>query len=81
MRVPWVGVLAHAAAHEVGHLLLGTQAHTSEGLMKANWVRSDFMAMDQDRCHFTVEQARMLANRYGTPAAGSNANSASQEHR
>ena len=25
---PWVVVLAHAAAHETGHLLLGNQAHT-----------------------------------------------------
>ena len=67
-NVPWVVVLAHAVAHEVGHLLLGAQAHTSRGLMKANWDRSDYKAMDQNQCHFTPEQARMLASRYGSDA-------------
>lgn len=67
-NVPWVMVLAHAAAHEVGHLLLGAQAHTSLGLMNANWDRSDYMAMSQNQCHFTPEQARMLAKRYGADA-------------
>jgi hypothetical protein len=67
-NVPWVVVLAYAAAHEVGHLLLGARAHTSRGLMKAKWVPGDYMAMDQDRCHFTPEQARTLAKRYGADA-------------
>ena len=66
--LPWVILLAHAAAHEVGHLLLGTQAHTSRGLMKANWDRDDYLAMDHNQCHFTPEQSRMLAKRY-PPAA------------
>jgi hypothetical protein len=36
--------------------------------MKANWNRSDYMAMDQNQCHFTPEQARILARRYGADA-------------
>ena len=36
-NVPWLTALSFVAAHEVGHLLLGTRAHTSRGLMKAVW--------------------------------------------
>jgi hypothetical protein len=73
VNIPWVVILSHATAHEVGHLLLGAQAHTSRGLMKANWERSDYVAMYQKRCHFTREQAMMLARRYGNGASTFNA--------
>jgi len=63
--VPMVIVLAHAAAHEIGHLLLGDEAHTPGGLMKAQWDRNDFQAMYQNRLHFTAEQHRILTYRYG----------------
>ena len=59
-------VLAYAAAHEVGHLLLGDQAHTPRGLMKATWDTNDFQAMAQNGFHFSPEQARELASRYGS---------------
>jgi hypothetical protein len=58
--VPWVVVLAYAAAHEVGHLLLGS-AQTPRGLMKANWDRRDYEAMNQNACHFDEKQSRQLA--------------------
>lgn len=67
-NVPWVTVLAYAAAHEIGHLLLGKQAHTPRGLMKANWDRNDYEGMNQNRCHFSPEQIRELEHRYGTPS-------------
>src|SRR5215468_1782345 len=59
--VPWPTVLAYAAAHEVGHLLLGDLAHTSLGLMKARWSKDDFRDMKQNRMHFNSEEARQLA--------------------
>ncbi len=59
-------MLAYAAAHEVGHLLLGEQAHTPRGLMKATWDTHDFQAMAQNGFHLSPEQARELASRYGT---------------
>ena len=34
-------VLGFAVAHELGHLLLGTNAHAAAGLMRAVWSRSD----------------------------------------
>lgn len=62
---PWVTILAYAAAHEIGHLLLGNQAHTPQGLMKAKWDREDYEGMNQGRCHFSSEQVLQLAKRYG----------------
>ena len=73
VNVPWLTVLSYAAAHEIGHLLLGDQAHTSRGVMKAHWDRADYMAMSQNQCHFTNEQARILAARFGAPAIARNA--------
>jgi hypothetical protein len=64
-NVPWVVVLAHAAAHEAGHLLLGDLPHTPLGLMREIWDSKDYQAMNQNRLHFTGEQARQLARRYG----------------
>jgi hypothetical protein len=47
-NVPWVIVLAYAVVHEVGHLLLGDQAHAVRGMMKPNWDRKDYEAMCQN---------------------------------
>jgi len=65
-NLPRIVVLAYAAAHEVGHLLLG-EAHSPQGLMKATWSANDFVAMSQNDLHFSPEQARELSSRYGTP--------------
>ena len=56
-NVPWDTVLAYAVAHEVGHLLLGADAHTPRGLMKGNWDRKDYEAMNQRQFHFIEGQA------------------------
>jgi hypothetical protein len=64
-NLPRIVVLAYAAAHEIGHLLLG-DAHSPQGLMKATWGANDFLAMSQNDFYFSSEQSRKLANRYGT---------------
>src|ERR1700677_218489 len=63
-NLPRIVVLAYAAAHEVGHLLLG-EAHCPQGLMKAIWNMNDFQAMAQNNLHFNREQAQELTSRYG----------------
>jgi hypothetical protein len=68
---PWDMVLAYAAAHEAGHLLLGSGAHTPRGVMKAHWGCDDYQAMNQRNFHFVREQAHQLAERYGRPLATS----------
>jgi hypothetical protein len=66
-NLPWVIVLAYAAAHEIGHLLLGKGTHTAKGVMKPYWNTDDLWSMAQNRLHFSLEQARELASRYGAP--------------
>jgi hypothetical protein len=56
----------YVAAHEIGHLLLGGQVHSKQGLMKADWSSDDYLAMAQNRFHFSIEQTRDLARRYGS---------------
>jgi hypothetical protein len=64
-NVPWAVVLAHAAAHEVGHLLMG-DSHALRGLMKVAWNRNDYHDMVQSGLHFTDEEARKIARRYAS---------------
>jgi hypothetical protein len=64
-NLPRILILSYAAAHEVGHLLLGDQAHTPQGLMKADWEADDFRSMAQNRFYFSREQTRELNRRYG----------------
>ena len=41
-RVP---LLAHALSHEIGHLLMRTDAHSPDGVMKSHWEREDYGRM------------------------------------
>jgi len=67
-NVPWLTVLEYAAAHEIGHLLLGDQAHTPRGIMKARWDWHDYMDMCQGRLKFSDEQIRQLRKVAPAPA-------------
>jgi hypothetical protein len=35
-------ILGHAIAHEIGHVLLGSNEHSSVGLMRARWDKADW---------------------------------------
>jgi hypothetical protein len=71
-------VLGYAIAHEIGHLLLGTNAHGSAGLMRAVWSRGDLRRHDPGTWLFTAgeglamsralhhRQLQMAANITGT---------------
>ena len=52
--------LGHAAAHELGHLLLGTNSHSSTGLMQAHWSRKDLRSACLGHLLFTSEQAEVI---------------------
>ena len=65
-NIPWLTVLDYAAVHEIGHLLLGDQAHTPRGIMKERWDVNDYMDMAQGRFQFSDEQIRQLRSRYAS---------------
>ena len=61
-------LLAHAMAHEVGHLLL-PYGHSPTGLMRAEWDARDMrLAMDR-RLNFTSEQAALIRGELLTQVA------------
>jgi hypothetical protein len=64
--VPWPILLAYVAAHEIGHQLLGSNAHTIAGLMKGNWYLEDFQAMPENRLQFSGKQKRLITSCCGT---------------
>ena len=67
-----VGLLGRAVAHEIGHLLMGTNRHSTRGLMRAVWSQSelrrntplDWQFSDEDaRTMRTLVEARRLAHK------------------
>jgi len=65
-NIPWLTVLDYAVVHEIGHLLLGDQAHTPRGIMKERWDVNDYVDMAQGRFQFSDEQIRQLRSRYAS---------------
>ena len=53
-------VLGLAVAHEFGHLLLGPNAHSAQGIMRANWGHSDMQRGVQGQLRFTDQQAPLI---------------------
>jgi hypothetical protein len=49
-------LLGHAMAHEIGHVLLGTTEHSTDGIMKARWSHADFQVAGLKVLKFTARQ-------------------------
>jgi hypothetical protein len=56
-------ILGHAMAHELGHLLLGTNSHSSSGLMRAHWTDEDLAKASKGNLRFSQEQSLSITNR------------------
>jgi hypothetical protein len=61
-------LLGRAIAHEIGHLLMGTNQHSTSGVMRATWTSRDLLRERPDHWRFTP--AEMMAMR-GRVEAGS----------
>lgn len=53
-------MLGALMAHEVGHLLLPVDSHSSSGLMRARWNRGELELAQHGRLRFTADQARLI---------------------
>ncbi len=58
-------LMAYAATHEIGHLLLG-RSHSSSGIMRAVWGKAEYREMGQRWLGFSAEQRQAL--RQAVPA-------------
>jgi len=54
------GVLGHAMAHEIGHLLLGMNSHSASGLMSAVWRVEDFRRLARGQFNFRPDEAARM---------------------
>jgi hypothetical protein len=78
-RVSWLSGVSHssrpvllgrAIAHEIGHLLIGTNEHATAGLMRAVWTADDLRKNRPEDWVFTVDDRTRLHNsRLGADAA------------
>jgi hypothetical protein len=53
-------LLGHVIAHEIGHLLLPYDSHTSSGLMRGEWNRGQLKDTAKGVLAFTAEQAELI---------------------
>ena len=53
-------ILGHAAAHEIGHVLLYQASHSPTGLMRANWDRNELQNMVVGELGFTPSEAKRV---------------------
>lgn len=65
-------LLGHAIAHELGHLLLASQAHSAEGLMRATWRERDLRRRQDADWRFTPRDAAAIHDRLEAARVSSN---------
>jgi hypothetical protein len=55
-------LLGHVAAHEIGHLLLGSNSHSAAGIMHAHWTAEELASAKNGRLVFSEKESlRMKA--------------------
>jgi hypothetical protein len=50
-------------AHELGHLLLGSNGHASQGIMRPRWQHEELVKAAMGTLVFTPEQAQRMSAR------------------
>jgi hypothetical protein len=53
-------VLGLAMAHEIGHVLLNSNTHAEQGLMRADWSRTELRRTDQAAWNFLESEAAIV---------------------
>jgi hypothetical protein len=59
-------ILGHVAAHEIGHLLLGTNSHTESGIMRARWQSGELGSVGKGALFFSDAESRQMGNKLAT---------------
>jgi len=53
-------ILGHATAHEIGHLLLRNNQHSTVGVMRGRWNQEDLRRASQGSLLFTAQQSELI---------------------
>lgn len=59
-------LLGDVLAHEVGHLLLGSNSHSLSGIMSAHWYGEELRRISEGTVFFTPKQSRLMRDRVGS---------------
>ena len=62
-------LLGRAIAHEIGHLLIGSNRHSATGLMRAVWSRADLEGGQRDQWLFAPADVTAIRNGFRAGAA------------
>jgi hypothetical protein len=66
-NVDVAAILSSVMAHEIGHLLLGSNAHAVSGIMRAHWEASDLRRINMGALLFLPEQGKRMRARVVQP--------------
>jgi hypothetical protein len=61
-------LLGHVMAHELAHLLLGTNSHSATGIMRAQWHEEDLCSAGKGELLFTEQQSQVMRRRLSSVA-------------
>jgi hypothetical protein len=53
-------MLGHAVAHEIGHLVMGVNSHSTNGLMRAGWKANELRAMAERHLLFSKQEGERM---------------------
>jgi hypothetical protein len=56
-------LLGHGIAHEIGHLLLGTNSHAPTGIMRACWQPTDLASASKGTLFFSTRESQEMRNK------------------
>jgi hypothetical protein len=62
-RMSLASIVGHAIAHELGHLLLGTNSHSPTGIMRAHWQPADLASASKGALLFSTLESRAMKNK------------------
>jgi len=65
-HVSLASILGHGVAHEIGHLLLGTNSHAETGIMRARWQRWELASVSKGTLFFSSTQSQEMRNKLAT---------------
>jgi hypothetical protein len=63
-------LLGYAASHEIGHLLIGTNAHSGVGVMRAHWSVVDMIRAAQGNFGFNPAESLAMRERIAAGSVG-----------
>ena len=60
LKAPAPRLMAHTVAHELGHLLLGSNSHSPKGIMSARWDAQVLTRICQEGLYFNNQQSEFI---------------------